>query len=479
MQEIAPGEILRAAGAFVDFDYDGIVIVNRDGIVVSVNQAFADVLDTPSQAIIGKHVYHAYPNSQSSRLPAVMETGSPQLGITHMLNGKQVYASLYPLVSDSNVIGGIGKIVFKDVREIALIANRLQSAPETRGVAATMARQGSATSFDINSIVGQSSKMLQLKESLLRVARKSSNVLLRGESGTGKELFAHALHAASPRRYAQFVKVNCAAIPEHLLESELFGYAEGAFTGAKRGGHLGKFGQAHNGTIFLDEIGDMPLYMQAKLLRVLQDKELTQLGSNIPKNVNVRVVAATNSNLEQLVKEGKFREDLYYRLNVVNLTVPSLRERMEDVPALAASFIDHFNAEFGLQVRGLDDDARDVIMRYRWPGNVRELRNVVESAFNAVSGEFLEKSHLPEQLLSAVSDDTAAPTSCEVDDYIRERLGHMPLEQIVDDFEKLVLEAAVSSSRGNRLRAANVLGISRQWLYKKLQRSVAVERRRS
>lgn len=479
LPEEAPGpsdelrELLRSAGDFLNLDYDGIVIVDREENVVMVNQAFADVLGTTPQAMIGKHVFQAYPNSQPSRLPTVLKTGKPLIGITHYLNGKQVYASLFPLIKEGKVIGGIGKILFKDIREIPLIANRLKAAPQTRTQLRAAAANEPLFRYDVNSIVGQSTKIVELKEVLQRVAQKNSNVLLLGESGTGKELFAHAIHAASNRRYSQFVKVNCAAIPEHLLESELFGYAEGAFTGAKKGGQVGKFEQAHTGTIFLDEIGDMPLYMQAKMLRVLQERELTRLGSTTPILVDVRVVAATNSKLEQLVREGKFREDLYYRLKVVTLDIPPLRERTEDIYPLIQNFIQQFNAEFGLEVQGLDREAWDVIRRYDWPGNIRELRNVIESAFNSVTGPVIKREHLPAQLshmFPPAGTRTDPASALGVREYIRASLGTKDLDRIMDDFEKLLLDTAVELSNGNKLQAARLLGISRQWLYKKLHK---------
>ena len=466
-------ELLRTTGDIFNSDYDGIVIVDRDGTVVVVNLAFADVLNTTPQAIIGKHVREAYPNSQPSLLPMVMETGKPQIGITHYLNGKQVYAGLYPLFKNGKVIGGIGKILFKDVREITLIANRLQAAPETRIQSRSVAGAGATFRYDVNNIVGQSPKIRELKATVLRIAQKGSNVLLLGESGTGKELFAHAIHAASNRRYAAFVKINCAAIPEHLLESELFGYAEGAFTGARKGGQIGKFEQAHTGTIFLDEIGDMPLYMQAKMLRVLEERELTQLGSATPKVIDVRVVAATNGNLEQLVKEGKFRGDLYYRLKVVTLDIPPLRERMEDIVSITNLFIGQFNAEFGLDVQGMDQEAWAIITHYDWPGNIRELRNVMESAFNAVTGPVIKREHLPDQLSQMfLRAGVQAVSASEqgVKEFIRSRFGKQSLSQMVDEFEKLLIEEAVEFSHGNKLHAAQLMGISRQWLYKKLHK---------
>lgn len=468
------GEVLRSANAFLNFDHDGIIVVDRNGMVVLVNQSFAALFDTTPQSMIGKHIREAYAgNSQPSRMPIVMETGKPEIGIAHYLNGKQVYASVFPLISEGVVIGCVGKVLFSDIREITLIANRLRGTAELSKPQRSMTGSEVQFKYDINSIVGQSKKILELKDTLLRVALKASNILLRGESGTGKELFAHAVHSASSRRYAPFISMNCAAIPEHLLESELFGYVEGAFTGAKKGGQMGRFEQAHTGTIFLDEIGDMPLYMQAKLLRLLQERELTPLGGTVSRTVDVRVVAATNSNLEQQVKEGKFREDLYYRLNVVTLAIPPLRERMEDIPSLISSFIGKFNSEFGLDVQGLDDEVWDIIKRYHWPGNIRELRNVIESAFNVVVGPIITREHIPEQLCRLFpSEGTGSeqPVVLGAEEFIRAILGKKNIAGIVDDFEKLLILEAIESSRGNKAHAAQLLGISRQGLYKKLHK---------
>lgn len=411
-------------------------------------------------------------------MPVVMETGKPEIS-SHYMNGKEVFASRYPLIKQGKVIGCVGKILFKDVREISLLANRLQSAREKKTPARAIAEKGSLFKYDIDSIVGQSAKIAELKETLLRVAPKNSNVLLRGESGTGKELCAHAIHAASTRRYAPFVKVNCAAIPDHLLESELFGYADGAFTGAKKGGQVGKFELADTGTIFLDEIGDMPLAMQAKLLRVLQERELVPLGSTVPKVVDVRVVAATNSNLEQLVSEGKFREDLYYRLNVVALTIPALKDRMEDIYIITKNFIDHFNAEFGLSVQGIDSEAWEVLKHHNWPGNIRELRNVLESAFNAVSGPLITKENLPIRLAQLCPHSTLphefAPGE-DLESYIRQHLGKKNISDMMDDLERVILEKALEICNGNKLHAAQLLGISRPGLYKKLQKYPSLEK---
>lgn len=465
-------QLLRSANSFMNLDYDGIIIVDRHGTVVMVNQSFADVLDTTPQAMIGKHIHQAYHNSQSSRMPIVMESAKAEIGYVHYMNGREVIASRFPLIGEGKVIGCMGKILFKDIREITLIASRLREEARIRTSPRAGVGRESQCKYDVNSIIGQSHKVVELKSTLLRVAGKGSNVLLRGESGTGKELCAHALHTASPRCRAPFVKVNCAAIPEQLLESELFGYAEGAFTGAKKGGQIGKFEQAHGGTIFLDEIGEMPLSMQAKLLRVLQEKELTQLGSTMPRTVDVRVVAATNCNLEKLVSEGRFREDLYYRVNVVALTIPPLRERKEDLAIITGNIIEQFNTEFGLVIKGLEPKAWEVVSAYDWPGNIRELRNVIESAFNVVTGSFIRYEDLPVQLsrlFAGSAAATAAPRIGLVED-LSLSLGTKGLDEIMDSCEKYLIKKALERCNGNKLQAAQMLGISRPGFYKKLQK---------
>ena len=251
----------------------------------------------------------------------------------------------------------------------------------------------------IASIIGKSPQILDLKQAILKIAPRNTTVLLTGETGTGKELFAQALHQGSLRRFKPFVKVNCAAIPENLLESELFGYAEGTFTGGKKGGYLGKFAIADGGTVFLDELAEMPLALQAKLLRFLQEHEIQRLGESMPRRVNVRVVAATNANLPQLVKYQKFRSDLYYRLNVVSLDIPPLRNRREDIPLLCQSFLKPLNAEFDYRVYRLSDEVKQLFDIYPWPGNVRELHNVLEAAFHLFDGgQEIKLEHLPQYL---------------------------------------------------------------------------------
>lgn len=458
--------MVKSLGPFLDIASDGLIIVDRHGIITLVNQPFADVVGTRAQDMIGKHVLKAYPNSKLSRLPVVMETGRPEIGEAHTLNGREVVVSRYPLFKDDKLIGALGKILFRDVREVTLLANKLQAAAQRDKSAAVS--KNCDFHYDVNNILGQSKVMRELKTTLMRVAERGSNVLLAGESGTGKELFAHAIHAGSKRRYGPFIKVNCAAIPEHLMESELFGYVEGAFTGARKEGQQGKFALAHQGTIFLDEISDMSISMQAKLLRVLQEKEVTPLGSSSTNQIDVRVVAASNVNLEKLVRDGKFRKDLYYRLNIVSLAIPPLRERAEDIFLITKHLIDLFNIEFGLNIQGLEAEAWEVIRSYDFPGNIRELRNIIESAYNLVMGPLIRRDDLPGYVLQASCHLPVSACQGVAETDFSASIGKRPLTKIMDEIEKNLLEEAIRQSGGNKLQAASLLGISRPGLYKKL-----------
>jgi transcriptional regulator with PAS, ATPase and Fis domain len=453
-------EIVNAITSKADIEKDGVVIVNREGFITMVNQAFANALGARIQNVIGRHIMKSS-KSRLSRLPIVMQTGKAEVGVPHFINGRNVTVSRYPLIKDGKIIGALGKIHLVD--EILDSAGRSAQA----GAAG---KKRHDFRYDVDSIIGRSQSVLAVKDILLQVADKGSNVLLMGESGTGKELFAHALHAASSRRSGPFIKVNCAAIPEQLLESELFGYVEGAFTGAKKGGQPGKFELAHKGTIFLDEIGDMSLPMQSKLLRVLQEKEVAPLGSTTTRHIDVRVIAATNADLEELVKEGKFRMDLYYRLNIVTLTIPPLREREGDIELLTRHFLQVFNTEFGLNVQDLALEAWSVLKNYDFPGNVRELRNIIERAFNVVRGCRIEREDLPHYMFQSSSGKDVKSTNYD----FTAGLGLKPMaeiiEEIVEEVERSLIEKALAQTKGNKPDAANLLGISRAGLYNKLQK---------
>mgnify|MGYP001171381996 FL=1 len=291
------------------------------------------------------------------------------------------------------------------------------------------------------------------KEKIKKIAPSDLSVLITGESGTGKELVAQSIHQLSNRSGKPFISVNCAAIPEHLFESELFGYEEGAFTGARKGGKKGKFQLADGGTLFLDEIGDMPLKTQVKLLRVLQEDEINALGAEMPQKVDVRVIAATNLPLDELVKEGKFRKDLYYRINVMEIYLPPLRERPEDIKIIANYLLTKVTNKTGKRVIHFSDDVIDLFHHYTWPGNIRELENIIESAVYLCSGETIELADLPARALTNQEDET----------------NSYYLHDILKDTEKRTIKKVLQLTRNNKKAAAEKLGISLSTIYEKIK----------
>ena len=307
--------------------------------------------------------------------------------------------------------------------------------------------------FDRRHIIGQSAAMVRLFDSVAQVAPSEATVLIAGESGTGKELIAGAIHFNSSRRDGPFVRLNCAAITETLLESELFGHEKGAFTGADRR-REGRFFQADGGSLLLDEVSEMPLPMQVKLLRVLQEREFTPVGGDGVIRVDVRVIAATNKHLPELVSGGRFREDLYYRLNVVALAIPALRERAEDIPLLAQHFLEAFALKNRKEVKGFTPQAMDRLIRYAWPGNVRELMNAVERAVVMTRGEFLTEE-----------DVSLIPTAAMPEPEHPPAAGARPLEEV----EKATILITLKAADGNKSEAARRLGITRRTLHKKLK----------
>lgn len=311
-------------------------------------------------------------------------------------------------------------------------------------------------SIYFDDIIGESVLLKETKQQAYRFAKNNSNILLLGESGTGKELFARAIHNAGKRRDKMFVTVNCAAIPDHLLESELFGYEEGAFTGAAKGGKLGKFQLAHQGTLFLDEIGELPLHLQAKLLRALQEKKITKIGGSAEIDVDIRIIAATNRNLEHMVENNEFREDLYYRLSVAPVKIPALRERRSDVALLTEYFIKKCNDSMDKHLEGVNDKALGALCAYHWPGNVRELQNAIEFAANMTDGPIIDKTHLPKRVLTG-----------KIQDFDGSADSMLPLKEV----ERIHIERALNyyghDTKGKEM-AAEALGIGIATLYRKI-----------
>ena len=438
--------------AILENDHEAIIFVDARGYIRWLNSGYAEFLNIKSEDAIGKYINDIIPQS---RLVETMKSGKPQYGEPWDINGQTVVVHRWPIYNEGGLVGCIGKSLFKD--EMGLVKNfikritSLESQLEYYREALDRERQAK---YSLEDIVGQSEKIIKLKAKINRIAKTTSTVLITGESGTGKELIAHALHSASPRHNKAFVRVNCTTIPEELLESELFGYEEGAFTGAKRGGKLGKFEIAQGGTIFLDEIGDMNRSMQAKLLRVLQEREIERIGATKPVSVDVRVIAATNRNLEEMMQADMFREDLYYRLNVVLLHSPPLRERREDTVLLTEHLVKKITAKFKSPVKGVTAETLDIFQKYSWPGNIRELENLLEQAINLTDSQYLVPEDFPQLQRGSAHQNRNQKI--------------IPLEQALEQEEKRLILKALAKTDNNRKRAAELLNIHRSVLYRKL-----------
>lgn len=428
-----------------------IVVVNKNGYIENMSQAYGDFLGIQVQNAIGRHVTEVIENT---RMDIVVKTGVPETGETQDIHGEKMIATRIPIRKNGMVIGAYGRVLVRNTRELHMLHDKLSNIEMELNMYKRTFEKINTAKYTVDDIIGDCSIMQDLKDSVRKVAKTNSNVLIMGESGTGKELFAHSIHAGSMRRKAPFVCVNCGSIPEQLIESELFGYEEGAFTGARKGGKIGLFPAAHGGTIFLDEIGELPLPMQVRLLRVLQDREIQRVGSNVREKVNVRVVAATNRNLYQMVKKGEFRSDLYYRLNVVTLHLPLLRERKEDLPLLIQMILSKISKKESLGAIEISREAMDHLLRYDWPGNVRELENVLERAINFTdAGEKIKAKNLPERITGSMVSRTV-----------------MPLKELMENTEKDAIKDALLRCRNCKAKAANELGISRTTLYEKMMK---------
>jgi PAS domain S-box-containing protein len=431
--------------------YDGILVVNKDGIVTMLSKAYAKFLNVDEKASIGKHVTKVVENT---RMHIVARTGVAEYADVQKVNGNYMIATRIPIIKNGEIVGAVGKVLYRNIDELNMLQKKIGIMESQLEQYKGELKQINKAKYSFSSIIGNSINMVEAVKHARRASKTDSNVLLIGESGTGKELFAHAIHQSSNRKYGPFIKINCAAIPSELLESELFGYEEGSFTGAKKGGKLGKFELADGGTIFLDEIGDMPLYMQAKLLRVIQEREVERIGGTKSRPVNVRIIAATHVNLEEMVAQGKYRQDLYYRLNVFLISIPPLRQRKEDIKTLSYHFLENLNNKYFKNIDGYSDEAIKYLVRYDWPGNIRELSNVIERAVNIIDNEkLITPEHLPQKILG--------------DDFKKEIKS---LQEILDDAERNAIIESLRASNGNRTQAAKLLNVSRSTFYEKMMK---------
>lgn len=431
--------------------YECIVITDPEGIILFMNKAYLQFLGVKD--VVGKHVTQVIENT---RMHLIGKSGRPEIAQLHKIKGREMIASRVPIYKDGKIVAILGTVVFKDVQQLHALAATVDQLTQELAYYKGELRSKLGAAYRFEEILATSSSIEPLIQLAKRVAKSDTTILITGESGTGKELFAHAMHAESHRAMGPFIRVNCAAIPDALLESELFGYEEGAFTGASRKGKKGRFELANHGTILLDEIGDMPLSLQAKLLRVLQEKEVERVGGNVPIPIDVRVIASTHRDLKKLVAEGKFREDLYYRLDVVSLHIPPLRERLSDLPLLVHKLLEQLMESTGRVVKEIQPDVWQALQAYSWPGNVRELRNVLERGLHFMDEGTLRAKHLllPDQDRKQVAGSQ----------------GERTLKGMLERAEREAIAGMLAMTGGNRLEAAKRLGISKSSLYAKLDK---------
>lgn len=432
----------------------GLIFCDANGIIRVMNRLYEDLLGINREEAYGKHITEYFPDS---RLPIVLKTGKAELGWKYRFQDKTTLVVNRILIKrDNKLLGAITQCIFKDISEMKEMARKLDLLENKVRDYESELKNLMAARYGFKDILARSKTMAEVKRLAKLYAITDAPVLITGETGTGKELFAHAIHAASKRREGPFVCVNCAAIPNELVEAELFGYAPGAFTGANRRGKIGKMELAHGGTLLLDEIGDLPLQMQAKLLRVIEQKVLDRVGAIHPIEVDFRLLAATNKDLLAMIKEGTFREDLYYRLGTMLLRVPSLRERKEDIPLLA----EHCLRKKNQREISISEQAMAWLMNYTWKGNVRELKSILDRALSLIEeGDTIQVEHLGTHLhrKEASGPSQAADTSLKLKDNVREE-------------ERSTILKALQLCKGNKSKTAQLLGISRSLLYNKLKR---------
>lgn len=441
-----------------------IVIVDRNGIILYINEAYCEFIGTTIDQAIGRPVQEVIENS---RMHIVAKTGKKELAALQPINGSEMIANRFPLFENGEVVGALGTVMFRNPEEWRMYQSKIQQLVDELTYYQTKVQKDLKSKYSFQDLIGTSSAFLAAKKLAERVSGSNSSVLLIGESGTGKELFAHAIHENSFRSSAPFVAINCASIPEHLLESELYGYEEGAFTGAKKGGKMGQFELANGGTLFLDEIGDMPLSMQSKLLRVLQEKELQRVGGHKFIPVDVRIIAATHRDLEQMVKKGNFRQDLYYRLNVIKIDIPPLRKRKEDIPLISMNLLKKLEKRFYRKGIELSDEVLKRLMEHTWPGNIRELENVLERCINVLDGKTIQLGHLPLYLRDQKNECDDPIQSTFKTNKGTPTLPLQPLKETLAQAEKQAIQHALAAANGNKLEAAKLLDIGKTSFYEK------------
>ena len=436
-----------------DSIYNGALVTDEKGYITHFNKPYGEFLGVNPADQIGNHCTDSVENS---RMHIVAETGKPEINQSHRIMGQNMVVQRIPIKKDGRVIAVFGQVMFKDVRDVRKLATELSLLESKVKLYEEELINLRSTRYTFDSIIGSSQTIKSLKIEALRAAANQFPVLITGESGTGKELFAQAIHHAGSRKVHPFVRINCAAIPKDLLESELFGYEKGAFTGADPNGKPGKFELARQGTVFLDEVGDLPLEMQPKLLRVIEDKEFERVGGTKIIQSNFRIIAATNQNLEQMLIDNRFRKDLFYRLNVIPLHIPALRERKSDILPTARHLLKQMAREANLEEKKIGPEAEKALNNYGWQGNVRELSNVLERTMSTLEGDTIRLQHLPFYVYRSHRKFPDHHQS--------------PLKDVQTRTEKEAILYTLQETHNNKARAAKILGIHRTLLYKKMSK---------
>ena len=435
-----------------------VIMVAPDDHILFINQAYCDFLGITQEKAIGSHIYDIIENS---RMPLIMKTQKVEYADRHKYTngkakGKDIIVHRIPIVENGVTIGSFAILAFTSIADLTALAEKNQNIDAELDYYKTKVLELQNSKYSLDNISGSSKVIRDLKEEIVKVATVKQTVLITGESGCGKELIAHSIHNCSDRHERMFVRVNCAAIPENLFESEFFGYVGGSFSGASKAGKVGKFELANNGTLFLDEIGEMPLFMQSKLLRTLQEKEITRVGGNQTIPVDVRIIAATNRDLEKMIKEGKFREDLYYRINILNIKAPALREHPSDIPEIVESILEELYQENGVQKK-VSKEVYNVFKQYSWPGNVREMNNILSKMYYMSNGKEIGVQEIPRHIRYG---DHINSMSANEDS----------MDKTIEELEKQMVLQCLKKTQGNLSKTAALLKISRPRLYRILEK---------
>jgi len=448
--------IAEAIRFFLTNRYENLVIINENGEIEFMDRLTEKFFNLSRGEAKGKSLLEVIPYSE---LHEVVSTGIPHVGKILEVKDRHLLNSRFPLYRNGKIIGAFGKVILSSFEELERVKKEADQYRLNFLNAERKMKSEYQATYNFDTILGISDQITKMKELAKRMARTYSDILIQGESGTGKELFAHAIHNESKQKTYPFIKINCPAIPIEIAESELFGYEKGAFTGAKQEGKPGKFELAEGGTVFLDEIGALPLSIQPKLLRVIQEREIERLGSKKPLKLRFRLIAATNSDLKKLSGEGKFRFDLFFRLSKAVLVLPPLKERREDIPTYVSHFLKILNKNFSTRIKSISKAALDVLSQYDWPGNVRELANILEQSFyNMGHDEILLPDHLPNELKKNISPSL-----------LFQKKGG-PLRKIVEEMERENILKTLDYCKGNKRETAKQLGIQRSALYLKLKK---------